>query len=341
MLYFENDYQEGAHPSILERLAQTNLTPMSGYGTDPLCASAIEKIKLACGCPDADAFLLSGGTQTNRTVISSLLYPYVGVIAAKTGHISVHEGGAIEASGHKVIELQAVDGKLDIDAAEAYLKAYDADENNSHMVRPAMIYISFPTELGTLYSKKELQKLRAICNEYALTLYADGARLGYALASPECDVSLRELAALCDVFYIGGTKMGALIGEAVVFPKGDTSPRIITLIKQNGALLAKGRLLGAQFDALFTDELYFRLGEHAIAMAEKLKAVLKRRGMRFYLESPTNQQFVIVENAAMQALREKVKFSFWEKYDENHSVIRFVTSWATDEKSIDALEKLL
>lgn len=341
MLYFINDYQEGAHPAVLERLMQTNLLPLGGYGTDEICQSAKTRIREACACPDADVFFLSGGTQANRVVISSLLRRYEGVIAANTGHVSVHEAGAIEASGHKVIELPGSEGKLDIPAAREYVSAFFADENNEHMVFPGMVYISFPTELGTLYSKDELLALRRLCDDHNLLLYVDGARLGYALASPECDLDLAGLASLCDVFYIGGTKVGALIGEAVVFPKGDAPQHFLTLIKQNGALLAKGRLLGAQFDALFEDGLYFKLGKHAVQMADELKKVFKRKGARFYLESPTNQQFIIMRNDDIEKLREKVQFSFWEKYDDEHSVVRFVTSWATSIESINALEKVL
>ena len=341
MLYFINDYQEGAHPAVLERLAQTKLIPLSGYGTDEICQSAKARIREACDCPNADVFFLSGGTQANRVVISSLLKQYEGVLATATGHVSIHESGAIEASGHKVIELPSSEGKLDIRAAREFVSAFFADENNEHMVFPGMVYISFPTELGTLYSSAELLELRSLCDDYKLLLYADGARLGYALASPECDVTLSELASLCDVFYIGGTKVGALIGEAVVFPKGNAPQHFLTLIKQNGALLAKGRLLGAQFDALFEDGLYFKLGKHAVQMADELKEVFKRKGARFYLESPTNQQFIIMRNEEIEELREKVQFSFWEKYDEENSVVRFVTSWATSIESINALEKVL
>lgn len=341
MLYFINDYQEGAHPAVLERLAQTNLIPLSGYGTDEICQSAKARIREACACPNADVFFLSGGTQANRVVISSLLKQYEGVLAATTGHVSVHEAGAIEASGHKVIELHGSEGKLDIPAAREYVSAFFADENNEHMVFPGMVYVSFPTELGTLYSKDEILALRRLCDDHNLLLYVDGARLGYALASPECDLDLAELASLCDVFYIGGTKVGALIGEAVVFPKGNAPQHFLTLIKQNGALLAKGRLLGAQFDALFEDGLYFKLGKHAVQMADELKEVFKRKGARFYLESPTNQQFIIMRNEEIEELREKVQFSFWEKYDEENSVVRFVTSWATSIESINALEKVL
>ncbi|MBR5947892.1 MAG: low specificity L-threonine aldolase [Clostridia bacterium] len=341
MLYFINDYQEGAHHAILERLIETNLTPLTGYGTDAVCDLAKDRIRSACACPEAEVFFLCGGTQANRVVISSLLNQYEGVIAAKTGHVSVHEAGAIEASGHKVLELAGIDGRIDTAAAREYASTFFSDENNDHMVFPGMIYISFPTELGTLYSKAELVELRRICDEYKLLLYVDGARLGYALASPECEVSLEELAALSDVFYIGGTKMGALIGEAVVFPKGKAPKHFITLIKQNGALLAKGRLLGVQFDALFTDGLYFKLGKHAIDMADELKRVFKRKGVRFYLESPTNQQFIFMENKEIERLREKVQFSFWEKYGETESVVRFVTSWATTRESIAELERIL
>lgn len=341
MLYFINDYQEGAHPAVLERLAQTNLIPLSGYGTDEICQSAKARIREACDCPNADVFFLSGGTQANRVVISSLLKQYEGVLAAATGHVSIHESGAIEASGHKVIELPGSEGKLDIRAAREFVSAFFSDENNEHMVFPGMVYISFPTELGTLYSRAELLELRSLCDDYKLLLYADGARLGYALASSECDVTLSELASLCDVFYIGGTKVGALIGEAVVFPKGNAPQHFLTLIKQNGALLVKGRLLGAQFDALFEDGLYFKLGKHAVQMADELKEVFKRKGARFYLESPTNQQFIIMRNEEIEKLREKVQFSFWEKYDEENSVVRFVTSWATSIESINALEKVL
>ena len=341
MICFENDYQEGAHPSIIARLNETNLVPLSGYGMDPICESAKARIRTACACPDADVFFLCGGTQTNRIIISSLLKSYQGVIAAKTGHVSVHEAGAIEASAHKVIELPCANGKLDIPYLRQYLSSFFADENNEHMVFPGMVYISFPTELGTLYTKSELLALRSICDEYGLLLYADGARLGYALASSECDLTLPELTALCDVFYIGGTKMGALIGEAVVFPKGNAPKHFITVIKQNGALLAKGRLLGVQFDALFSDGLYIELGRRAIATAEEMKRVFKNKGLRFFLESPTNQQFIIMKDDEIAKLREKVRFGFWEKYDEESSVVRFVTSWATTLESIRALESIL
>lgn len=341
MLYFINDYQEGAHPSVLQKLCQTNLVPMPGYGTDELSRSASDRIRQACACPNADVFFIGGGTQTNRLVISSLLDRHEGVIAAKTGHVSVHEAGAIEASGHKVIELACANGKLDIEALQAYLSAFFSDENNEHMVFPGMVYISYPTELGTLYSKAELKQIRNVCDSFDLMLYVDGARLGYALASDECDLTLAELASLCDVFYIGGTKLGALIGEAVVFPRGDSPKHFVTLIKQNGALLAKGRLIGAQFDALFSDDLYLKLGRHAIETAKELKRIIKSKGLRFYLESPTNQQFIIMSNERIAKLRKEVSFSFWERYDDENSVVRFCTSWATDPASLAELERIL
>lgn len=341
MLSFENDYSEGAHPKILEKLAETNLDQLPGYGLDPICDSAKARIRKACGCENADVFFLSGGTQTNRTVIASMLKNYEGVVAAETGHVGVHEAGAIENSGHKVICLPQEEGKLVPERLEAYLKAFFADANNEHMVFPGMVYISFPTELGTLYSKAELERISSICREYGLPLFIDGARLGYGLMSVAADITLPELAALADVFYIGGTKVGALIGEAVVFPRGNAPKHFMTTVKQNGALLAKGRLLGVQFDALFENDLYFKIAAHAIEMAAKLKEMLIRKGCEFYMESPTNQQFIIMDDEKLAELSKKVAFSFWEKYDEKRSVIRFATSWATKPESIDELEKYL
>ena len=341
MLSFENDYSEGAHPKILEKLAETNFDQLPGYGLDPICDSAKARIRKACGCENADVFFLSGGTQANRTVIASMLKNYEGVVAAETGHVGVHEAGAIENSGHKVICLPQEEGKLVPERLEAYLKAFFADANNEHMVFPGMVYISFPTELGTLYSKAELERISSICREYGLPLFIDGARLGYGLMSDAADITLPEFAALADVFYIGGTKVGALIGEAVVFPLGNAPKHFMTTVKQNGALLAKGRLLGVQFDALFENDLYFKIAAHAIEMAAKLKEMLIRKGCEFYMESPTNQQFIIMDDEKLAELSKKVAFSFWEKYDEKRSVIRFATSWATKPESIDELEKYL
>ena len=341
MVSFESDYIVGAHPKVLERLIETNMEQLSGYGSDRYCESAKQKIRAACGCPEADIHFIVGGTQTNMIVISSMLRPYEGVIAAKTGHVAVHEAGAIENSGHKVLELPEHAGKMDPAELRDYLETFYGDANHEHMVFPGMVYISHPTELGTLYTKAELEAIAGICKAYRIPLFLDGARLGYGVMSRQTDVTIRDIARLCDVFYIGGTKVGALCGEAVVFPKNDAPAHFMTMVKQKGALLAKGRLLGVQFDALFTDDLYFELGAHAIAMAERLKALIHAKGYRFQLESPTNQQFVILENGQMEALREKIAFSFWEKYDDTHTVVRFCTGWATTEEDMAAFEAAL
>ena len=341
MISFESDYICGAHPKVLERLVETNMVPVSGYGCDPYCASAAEKIKEACQCPEAEVRFITGGTQTNQLIISTMLANYQGVVAAKTGHVSTHEGGAIEYTGHKVLELPEKDGKLRADILASYLKTFFADGNHEHMVEPGMVYISFPTEYGTLYSKAELTALYAICQEYRIPLFIDGARLGYGLASNACDLTLPELAKLCDVFYIGGTKVGALCGEAVVFTHNNVPKGFVTQTKQHGALLAKGRLIGVQFDALFTDNLYMEIGKYAIRLAEELKALFLEKGYKLMLDSPTNQQFPILENAKMEELKKHVAFSFWEAYDETHTVVRFATSWSTKEEEIRMLAELL
>lgn len=341
MISFESDYICGAHPEILKRLTETNLEALSGYGCDPYCESAKEKIKKACGCLQAEVEFLVGGTQTNAVIISSMLKDYEGVIAAKTGHVSTHEAGAIEYTGNKVLELEQENGKIAAATLKNYLSDYYADGNHEHMVFPGMVYISHPTEYGTLYTKAELTAISEICRAYNIPLFLDGARLGYGLKSLETDLTLPEIAALCDVFYIGGTKVGALCGEAVVFTKNNRPAHFVTSVKKRGALLAKGRLLGIQFDTLFTDDLYFQISEHAIRMAEKLKEIFRQKNIRFYLESPTNQQFVILENAQMNELLEKVRFSFWEKYDESHTVVRFATSWSTTEEDLAQLEQIL
>lgn len=341
MISFESDYICGAHPKVLERLVETNMVPVSGYGNDPYCAMAEEKIIKACESPSAKVHFITGGTQTNQLVISTMLANYEGVVAAKTGHVSTHEAGAIEYTGHKVLEVEAVDGKIKAETLSACLKGFWEDGNHEHMVAPGMVYISFPTEYGTLYSKSELTEIYSICRQYEIPLFIDGARLGYGLASNSCDLTLPELAKLCDVFYIGGTKVGALCGEAIVFTHNNVPKGFITQTKQHGALLAKGRLLGIQFDALFTDNLYLEISRHAIRMAEKLKALFLEKGYRLYLDSPTNQQFVILENEKMEELKTYVAFSFWEAYDENHTVVRFATSWSTKEEEIQMLERYL
>ena len=340
MLHFVNDYSEGACEEILRRLLETNLQPESGYGYDSFTASAKEKIRAACECPDAGVYFLVGGTQTNKVVIDSLLAPYEGVLAAATGHIAVHEAGAIEHSGHKVLPLAQKEGKITAAAVESYVRAFYADPTYAHMVHPGMVYISHPTEYGTLYTKEELTALSEVCRANNLPLYLDGARLGYALGTPESDVTLADIARLTDAFYIGGTKVGALCGEAVVFPRSEPKA-FFTRVKQNGALLAKGRLLGLQFDTLFTENLYSRLGENGVNTAHRLREIFRAHGYSFFIDSPTNQTFVILDNATMQALSEKVRFDYWEKYDETHTVVRFATSFATSMDAVEALDALL
>ena len=341
MLSFESDYTEGAHEKILRRLMETNLEQLPGYGADRYCESAREKIRAACDCPWADVFFLVGGTQTNETVIDSLLSRYEGVVAVSTGHIGVHEAGAVEYTGHKVLSLPGRDGKLEAPVLERSLRSFFSDSSREHMVFPGMVYISHPTEYGTLYTKDELAALHNVCAEYGLPLYLDGARLGYGLAGRGTDVSLPDIARLCDVFYIGGTKVGALCGEAVVFTKRNTPAHFMTTIKQHGALLAKGRLLGIQFDTLFTDGLYLELGRNAVETAELLKRAFREKGYAFYLDSPTNQIFIVLENSAMERLGKKVAFSVWEAADETHTVVRFATSWATTREEIGELASIL
>lgn len=340
MLYFDSDYMEGMHPEILRRLSLINMDKTVGYGTDAICEDAKEKIRKACACPEAKIHFLVGGTQANAVVIKSLLRSYEGVIAADTGHINAHEAGAIEAGGHKVLALPNHDGKLDAKDMAGYLETFYQDESHTHMVKPGMVYISHPTEYGTLYTRKELEQIKAVCEQYQLPLYLDGARLGYGLAAKETDVTLPVIARICDVFYIGGTKVGAMFGEAVVFTK-QIPEGFFTLTKQCGALLAKGWMLGVQFDELFTDDLYLKCGQNAIQTAQRLKDGLKEKGYAFYLDSPTNQQFVILENGKMKELRKEVSFSFWQAIDENHTVVRFATSWATKMEEIEKLLKLL
>jgi threonine aldolase len=340
-LMFASDYQEGAHENIIRRMVDTNLISTSGYGTDEICASARDKIRKACNCPDARVEFLVGGTQTNATVIASILRPYEGVIAADSGHINVHEAGAIEYTGHKVIALPGADGKLSAATIADFLHSYEIDENRDHTVKPGMVYVSQTTEYGTIYSKSELTAISQVCRQHNIPLYLDGARLAYALACPENDITLADLAKLCDVFYIGGTKCGALFGEAVVIPDSNLIPHFFTMIKQHGALLAKGRLLGIQFDELFTNNLYEEIGQTAISYAREITEALREKGYRLYLNSPSNQIFFIIENDALQKLSQQVEYSYIEKYDNNHSVIRFATSWATTAESVQALISIL
>ena len=341
MISFASDYITGAHPKILKRLAETNLEGLSGYGTDPYCEQAKEKIRQACACPDADVEFLVGGTQTNLVVIATMLQDHEGVIAANAGHINTHEAGAIELSGHKVIRLPYADVKIFPEDLECYLEAFYEDENHEHMVFPGMVYLSHPTEYGTLYQKAELEEIAEICHKYNIPLYLDGARLAYGLMSHETDLTLADIARICDVFYIGGTKAGALCGEAVVFTKNNKPKYFMTSMKKRGALLAKGWILGVQFDALFTDGLYEEIGRHAIDMAEQMKELFRKHGIRFYLQSPTNQQFMILENSLIETLKKTVDFSFWEYYDEEHTVVRFATGWSTTQEDLDHLDAQL
>ena len=340
MISFRCDYAEGAHPEILRRLQETNFEQLDGYGNDPYTRRAKEKILLACGCPEGEVHFLVGGTQTNATVIAAMLADYEGAVAVETGHISVHEAGAVEYTGHKVLTIPTHKGKMDAGELHRFLTASEADPNRDHMVWPGLVYVSLSTEYGTIYNKKELAELHEIANEHRLPLFVDGARLGYALASPACDFGLQDLKDLCDVFYIGGTKVGALCGEAVVFPR-KAPKHFFTTIKQHGALLAKGRLLGVQFDTLFTDGLYLKIAANAIERAQEMIAVLKEKGIPFFLESPTNQQFVILENDRMQRLATDVGFDIWEPYDTSHTVVRFATSWATTPEQVRRLSELL
>ena len=341
LLSFESDYIEGCHEEILRRLVETNREQLSGYGADHYSEAAKEKIKAACKNNRSEVFLLSGGTQTNQIVIDTMLDSCDAVIAASTGHINFHEAGAIEYTGHKVLTVAHNNGKVSIDALNEILSVFEGDENRDHIVKPKMVYISHPTEYGTLYSLDELTKISDICRKNNLLLFLDGARLGYGLMSTSTDVTLPDIARLCDVFYIGGTKVGALCGEAVVFAEGRTPLRFFTKIKQHGALLAKGRLLGIQFDTLFTNDLYFCISRHAIEMADKMKSVFSKFGFEFFIDSPTNQVFIVLNNNYYKKLLEKVRCSFWEKFDDDHTVVRFATSWATREESIDNLEDIL
>ena len=340
MLYFSCDYAEGCHPKVLEALTRTNMISTPGYGEDRFCEEAKKRIKDYIKCPDADIYFLVGGTQTNQVVIDSMLSNYDGVIAAETGHIAAHEGGAIEYSGHKVITLPEHSGKIASNELKYYLETFFSDENHEHMVNPGMVYISYPTEYGTLYSKQELEDISSICHDYDIPLFIDGARLAYGLAAQE-DLTMADIAKYADVFYIGGTKVGALFGEAVVFTKRNTPKHMVTQIKQHGALLAKGRLLGVQFDALFTDNLYLSMGAHAVKMANIIREDLKQKGYALYMENPTNQVFVITENQTLDSLKEQLSYGFWEKYDENHTIIRIATSWATAEEDVEKLKNIL
>lgn len=337
MIQFQCDYNEGAHPKVMQRLLETNMEQTVGYGEDHYCESARQRIQEASGNPNLQVHFLVGGTQTNTTVIAHLLRPHQGVVAAESGHISVHETGAIEHTGHKVLALPAHEGKITAAQVETLVLEHRADSSFEHTVQPGMVYISFPTEFGTLYTKAELEALHDVCQKYDLPLFIDGARLGYGLASPACNVTLTDIARLADIFYIGGTKVGALFGEAVV----SNSPALMRdfrySIKQHGGMLAKGRLLGLQFEALFTEGLYFDIARHAVTQALRIKEALQQLGVPFLMESHTNQQFPILKNDAVERLSEKFLFTPWQRVDDTHTAIRICTSWGTTAENVDAL----
>ena len=337
---FVSDYMEGAHPEVMRRLLETNLERGAAYGADGYSESARAKIRKACNAPDAQIYSLSGGTQTNAVMIDTLIAPYQGVIAAESAHINTHEAGAIEFCGHKVLSVPAKDGKIDADAVRNAMEAWLADESREHVVMPGMVYISHPTELGTLYPLAELKAISDVCRRYGLKLYLDGARMAYALGCPENDVSLADIASLCDAFYIGGAKCGALFGEAAVFPKGGVKS-FTTILKQHGALFAKGKVIGTQFDALFTDGLYEKIGRKANETAEKLKAVFAAKGVELAAPSPTNQVFVLLTQKQMDDLDGKVGFSRWAPTRDGRWIVRFAVNWATSDEEIAKLAELL
>lgn len=337
MYQFQCDYNEGAHPRILERLLQTNLEQTVGYGEDHYCAEAREAIRKAIGRPDADVHFLVGGTQANATVISSILRPYQGVLCASTGHINVHETGAIEHGGHKVLAMGAENGLLAAEQIRTAMQLHLEEDGPEHTVQPGMVYISFSSELGTVYSLRQLREISAACREYGLPLFIDGARMGYGLASEGCDVTLQDIAELADVFYLGGTKQGALFGEAVVILNETLKKDFRYYIKQNGGMLAKGRLLGIQFLTLFEDGLYFEVSQHAVSQALRIRDAFKAKGFEMLVQSPSNQQFPILDNGTLGRLSEKFLFSVWQKVDEDHTAVRFCTSWATRPEAVDAL----
>ncbi len=345
MISFECDYNNGAHPKVLENLIKYNGERPTPYGFDEFSERAKNRIREAIGMPDAQIFFLTGGTQTNATTIDSMLYQYEGVISVGSGHINVHEAGAVEFTEHKIITLPDSLGKMDAKVLDKYLDDFMHDGNNAHAVYPGLVYITFPTELGTLYTARELNYLYQVCRRYDIPLYIDGARLGYGLMADGCDVTLPYLARHCDVFYIGGTKIGALCGEAVVFTNRQAHKHFFSIQKQHGAVIAKGALIGLQFEALFSaaepqssELLYFRLARHADEMAMRMKQIFREKGCDFWLDSPTNQQFVILHDAEVEALSAHIEFTHWGQAPGHRTICRFVTSWATTEEDLEELE---
>lgn len=337
MIQFQCDYNEGAHPLIMQRLLESNMEQTIGYGEDHYCHQARLLIQQACDNNNIDVHFLVGGTQTNTTVISHILRPYQGVLTAGSGHINVHETGAIESTGHKVLSIASADGKLTATQIEEAVLAHQHEDGPEHMVQPGMVYISFPTEVGTVYTLAELESISTICRKYSLSLFVDGARLGYGLCSPDSDITLPKLATLTDVFYIGGTKVGALFGEAVVISNDALKRDFRYSIKRHGGMLAKGRLLGIQFAQLFTNNLYMQIAQHAIDQAMRIKSALQAKGIKFLIDSPTNQQFPIFNDAQYEELSKKYLFSFWQRIDEEHTAVRICTSWATKSENVDCL----
>ena len=337
MLYFNNDYAEGCHQSILDALVNTNMEQTLGYGEDDYCAAAREKIRKACGNDNLAVHFLVGGTQTNLTVIDAALRPHQGALCASSGHIHVHETGAVEATGHKVLALPSTDGKITARQVEQAVLAHRADGAFEHIVQPKLVYISNPTELGTLYTKQELEELSAVCQKLGLYLFLDGARLGYGLMAKGNDLTMADIARLCDVFYIGGTKVGALFGEAVVIRNPALAEDFRYIIKQHGGMLAKGRLLGIQFDTLFTDDLYYKISAHADAMADRLRDTLAEIGAPLLVPGTTNQVFAILPDTLLEELAKTVTFSEQERVSETHRAVRFCTSWATKAENVDTL----
>ena len=347
MISFECDYNNGAHPRVLENLVKYNDAKPTPYGFDEFSERAKDRIREAIGMPDAQIFFLTGGTQTNATTIDSMLYQYEGVICVGSGHINVHEAGAVEFTEHKIITIPDTLGKMEARVLDKYLDDYMHDGNKDHAVHPGLVYITFPTELGTLYTARELDDIYQVCRRYDIPLYIDGARLGYGLMADDNDVTLPYLARHCDVFYIGGTKIGALCGEAVVFTNRQAHKHFFSIQKQHGAVIAKGALIGLQFEALFTPvddngtPLYFQLSRHAIDMAMQMKRIFQKKGYEFWLDSPTNQQFVILPDAKVEELAAKMDFTHWGQAEGHRTICRFVTSWATTPDEINELERLL
>lgn len=341
MIHFDTDYMSGAHPKVMERLVATNFDQTSGYGTDEYTARAKDLIRAACGAPDARVYFLVGGTQTNATVIDGILARHEGVLCAESGHINVHESGAIEATGHKVLTLPSYAGKVAAEDVRNFIDTFYSDDTYEHMVAPGMLYISFPTEYGTVYTLNELESISGVCRKAGIPLFIDGARLGYGLAADGGDVTLEDIARLSDVFYIGGTKVGALFGEAVVIANPALLKNFVPLVKQHGALLAKGRLLGVQFEALFTDGLYSQISKECVHRAIRLKEIFVSSGYTVEVDSPTNQQFFRLPNEVIDRLQEEATFEMWGPRGEKESVVRFVTGWTTTDADIDRLSELL